>query len=124
MVILYRLELGEAIKSEKTEKIKEVNRKLAKQLRILNEIARKRNIPVIVTNQVYTQFVQNEIEEKLEREVSMVGGDLLKYWSKCLIELQQFHGKRKAILRKHRSQPNKEIHFDIVRSGIRKHGLF
>jgi DNA repair protein RadB len=124
MVMLYRLELGDAIKSEETEKIKEVNRKLAKQLRTLNEIARKRNIPVLVTNQVYLQFVRDEIEEKLEREVSMVGGDLLKYWSKCLIELQQAHGKRKAILRKHRSQPNKEMHFDIVRSGIRKHGLF
>jgi len=124
MVMLYRLELADAIKSEKTEKIKEVNRKLARQLRALNEIARKRNIPVIVTNQVYQQFIRDEAEEKLEREVSMVGGDLLKYWSKCLIELQQTHGKRKAILRKHRSQPTKEMYFDIVQSGIRKHGLF
>ncbi len=124
IVMLYRLELGDAIKTEETEKIREVNRKLAAQLRSLNEIARKRNIPVLVTNQVYTQFVKNETEEKIEREVNMVGGDLLRYWSKCLIELQNLHGKRRAILRKHRSLPNKEINFEIINSGIRRRGLF
>jgi len=125
IAMLYRLELGDAITAKDQEKISEINRKLAKQLRALNEIARKQNIPVIVTNQVYTQFVQNDDENaRTERQVSMVGGDLLKYWSKCLIELQNFRGKRKIILKKHRSLPIKELPFEIVERGIRKRGLF
>jgi len=123
MVMLYRLELGDAIKSGEDEKIKEVNRKLAGQLRKLNEIARKDNIPVIVTNQVYSEFVNSKdfISQK-ERPVSMVGGDLLKYWSKCLIELTNNKGKKTLILRKHRSLPEKEIQFEIVNEGIKRKG--
>ena len=129
IAMLYRLELGEAISADDSSKISEVNRKLANQLRSLNEIARKQNIPVVVTNQVYSQFVKDEgptnpDQQKLERQVSMVGGDLLKYWSKCLIELQQNHGRRKIILRKHRSLPEKELQFEIISTGIRKRGLF
>jgi len=59
-----------------------------------------------------------------EKTANMVGGDLLKYWSKCLIELQYKEGKRKAILRKHRSLPEKELMFVIINSGIKKRGLF
>jgi DNA repair protein RadB len=121
IAMLYRLELGAAIDSGDSEKIRFVNRKLASQLRALNEIARKKKIPVIVTNQVYSNFSKDDDKE---RKFSMVGGDLLKYWSKCLIELQNLGGRRKFILRKHRSLPNKEFYFDIVNAGIRKRGLF
>jgi len=131
IAMLYRLELGDAIQSNDSEKISTVNRKLAKQLRALNEIARKQNIPVIVTNQVYSQFLpatsdhrQATSDGTLERSVSMVGGDLLKYWSKCLIELKGYNNKRKIILKKHRSLPVKELAFEITRTGIRKRGLF
>ena len=54
--MLYRLELGEAISSKENEKIAAVNRNLANQLRTLNEIARKKNIAVLITNQVYANF--------------------------------------------------------------------
>ena|SRR3989344_492774 len=124
MVMLYRLELGDAITSGKDEKISEVNRKLANQLRTLNEISRKQTIPVIVTNQVYSFFTQDKEDQNLERKVSMVGGDLLRYWSKCLIEIDYFRGKRKIILRKHRSLPEKELAFEITNTGIKKRGLF
>jgi len=129
IAMLYRLELGDAIQSNNSEQISAVNRKLAKQLRTLNEIARKQNIPVIVTNQVYSQFQTNNQQPTtnngvLERQVSMVGGDLLKYWSKCLIELKGYGNKRKIILKKHRSLPVKELAFEITNTGIRKRGLF
>lgn len=124
IAMLYRLELGDAITSKDSEKISEVNRKLAKQLRSLNEIARKQNIPVIVTNQVYASFTQSSEDKNFERQVSMVGGDLLKYWSKCLIELQNYNGRRNTILKKHRSLPVKELAFEIVNVGIRKRGIF
>ena len=124
IAMLYRLELGEAITSKDNEKISEVNRKLAKQLRALNEIARKQNIPIIITNQVYATFTQNQEDKNFEKQVSMVGGDLLKYWSKCLVELKNNYGKRKLILKKHRSLPVKELAFEIINGGIRKRGLF
>ena len=125
IAMLYRLELGDAIKTGEDEKIREVNRKLARQLRSLNEIARKQNIPVIVTNQVYSEFTKNnEGDIEKQRIISMVGGDLLKYWSKCLIELEFYRGRRKIVLRKHRSLPQKELAFEIISRGIRKKGLF
>ena len=105
--MLYRLELG------KSEDVYEVNRELGKQLSYLAEIARKKFIPVLVTNQVYSDFEEKD-------KVNIVGGDLLKYSSKCLIELQLTpSGNRRAILRKHRSiMAEKEIIFKIVQGGI------
>lgn len=123
IAMLYRLELGDAIKSEDFQNIQSVNRALANQLRVLTEISRKQNIPVIVTNQVYSQFVQNDNEVK-EKQYSMVGGDLLKYWSKCIMELRNHNGRRNLILRKHRSLPEKELEFEIVNNGIRRRGIF
>ncbi len=123
IAMLYRLELGDAIKTEEIKEIQSVNRKLANQLRILNEIARKENIPVIITNQVYSYFAKND-QDKAEKQFSMVGGDLLKYWSKCIIEMQNNHGRRSLVLRKHRSMPEKELEFEINNLGIRKRGLF
>lgn len=122
IAMLYRLELGDAIESENSQNIQSVNRALAGQLRALNEISRKKNIPIIVTNQVYSQFVQDEDESK--KIFSMVGGDLLKYWSKCIIELKVNKGRRTLVLKKHRSMPEKEMEFEIVNSGIRKKGIF
>lgn len=122
MTMLYRLELAEA-KQGKEDKVKEINSELARQMRILAEIARKRNIPVIVTNQAYSEFLSEEdLRAGKERRMMMVGGDILKYWSKCIIELRSERGKRKAVLRKHRSLPEKELNFEIVNLGIRKRG--
>lgn len=124
MTMLYRLELATAAKSADKKKINEVNSLLANQLRTLAEISRKHNIPVLVTNQVYSEFLsQKEIDECKERKVCMVGGDILKYWSKCIIEIQNKQGKRKAILRKSRSLPEKELEFNITGKGIEKSGF-
>lgn len=123
IAMLYRLELGDAIQSKSDLRIQEVNRKLAWQLKQLNEIARKQRIPVVVTNQVYAEFLSSEeLKQGVEKGVSMVGGDLLKYWSKCLIELQNVRGKRRLILKKHRSLPEKTMNFEITNRGIRKKG--
>ena len=48
IAMLYRLELADAIKTKEINEIQNVNRNLAKQLRTLNEIARKKNIPIII----------------------------------------------------------------------------
>ena len=123
MTMLYRLELAEASQKNEQDKIKEINSELAKEMRILAEIARNRNIPVIITNQVYSEFLsKEEFEEGKKAETKMVGGSILSYWSKCIIELQNEKNKRKAILRKHRSLPQKILYFEITNSGIRKKG--
>jgi len=127
MTMLYRLELAEARKEsneqERYNKIDEINSKLARQMRLLSEIARKRNIPVIVSNQVYSEFLTEEqINEGKQREVFMVGGDILKYWSKCILELRNEKGRRTLILKKHRSLGEKKLEFEIYDAGIRKRG--
>ena len=127
MAMLYRLELGDAIKSEDTEEIQKVNRAVAKQMRCLAEIARKQKIPVLITNQVYAQFVKDSDEEwksGFDKQYNIVGGDLFKYWSKCIIELKRDGNKRKAVLLKHRSLEQKEMGFVIKDAGIFKKGLF
>ena len=107
IAMLYRLEMG------KTKNVYEVNKQLGIQLGQLTEIARKNNIPILITNQGYADF-----ENK--GKVNIVGGDLLKYQSKCLIELQKVEtGLRRAIIRKHRSiEEGKEIVFKITDGGF------
>ena len=121
--MLYRLELGDAVRKGDDEKIREVNREVARQMRILAEIARKKNIPVLITNQVYESFVpEEEWRQGIRGNVNIVGGDLFKYWSKCIIQLENKNGKRNAILLKHRSLPGKQLGFVINNEGISKRG--
>jgi len=104
--MLYRLELG------RREDASRVNRSLVEQIAQLSEIAKENDIPVLITNQVYSSFDERD-------KVNMVGGDILKYRSKTLIELQITpFGNRKAILRKHRALPQREVTFKIVHGGI------
>ena len=107
IAMLYRLEMG------KNEDIYEVNRDLGMQLAYLRQIASKKHIPVLITNQVYADFEDKD-------KVNLVGGDLLKYGSKCLLELQITpSGNRLCIIKKHRHLPeNKQITFKIVEGGI------
>lgn len=106
IAMLYRIELG------KGDEVYKTNRELGEQISWLTQIARKKNIPILVTNQVYANFDDKD-------KVNMVGGDILKYGSKCLVELQIAPGKRRAILKKHRSiAQEKEVEFLIKEKGL------
>lgn len=106
IAMLYRLEMG-----KNSEDVYSINKELGKQLSFLSEIARKKHIPILITNQVYSSFEEKD-------KVNMVGGDILRYSSKCLIELKSYKNARKAILIRHRSFPmNKEALFKITESG-------
>jgi DNA repair protein RadB len=125
MAMLYRLELGSEnesngrVKSDDIEQIRNINREVAKQMRILAEIARNQNLPIIITNQVYKEFLSEEdFRSGKKADFNIVGGDLFKYWSKCIIEIYSEGNKRKAVLLKHRSMPEKEIEFVIKDKGI------
>ncbi len=117
MTMLYRLDFADAKYAngkdvENIEGIQFVNAQLTKQMRLLVEIARKQEIPVLVTNQVYNW----------NNEKKMVAGDIVKYWSKCLIEMENESGRRTIYLRKHRSLPEKSLAFQIYDGGVRKKG--
>lgn len=82
------------------------------QLLALNELARKHKIPVLLTSQVYSAFEN--------KKVKIVGGDVMLYTSKCLLEIEPLlHGKRRIVLHKHRSVGSgKEVVFKIVQNGV------
>ncbi len=106
IVSLYRLELNK-------DNFTEVNKELANQLATLSFIAKEKKIPVIITNQVYS--VNSD-------EIELSGRDVVKYWSKCLVELKKVDDNRRlAILRKHRSLPEGiKAEFEITGGGIDK----
>jgi DNA repair protein RadB len=104
---LYRLELGVS------NDIQNVNRELGMHMALLTEIARKKKIPVILTNQVYADMEDRD-------KVKTVGGDVTKYWSRALLELQKMKGDlRKITIVKHRSikEGNFAV-FKIVQNGL------
>jgi len=126
IIMFYRLELGEANQRHDRERVSEINRDVAKQMRTLVEISRKRNMPILITNQIYNSFLSMaDIDRGKEKTTNIVGGDLFKYWSKCIIELKHDNG-RKAKLLKHRSLGESEMDFEIKNEGIFKksRGLF
>ncbi|MBW6451188.1 MAG: DNA repair and recombination protein RadB [DPANN group archaeon] len=89
LVSLYRLK-------KNNKDFSETNQELSRQLAKLSEISRDKNIPILVTNQVYTDFDTGELE--------LVGRDIPKYASKCLVYLEKIGtGKRKMTMTKHRS---------------------
>ncbi len=105
-VSLYRLHSEE-------EKVTSANRQLSRQFAKLSELAAKHNLAVIVTNQVYSSIEDGEVEP--------IGGSILKYWSKAIIELRKDSANvREAILRRHRSLPeDMRCKFVIASEGLR-----
>ncbi len=104
MVSLYRLKVN-------SDNASEINQKLSQQLSELSKVARKQNIPVVVTNQVYTSFDEDKLE--------LVGRDVPRYWSKCLLKLKN-NGKRSIVVSKHRSLPeNRSKTFKITDKGLK-----
>ncbi|MBU3958144.1 MAG: DNA repair and recombination protein RadB [Nanoarchaeota archaeon] len=92
-----------------------VNNELAYQLSLLSKIAREQNIPVLITNQVYTDIDSGRIE--------LSSKNIVKWWSKNLIELMHAGrtGCRIAIIKRARSLPeDKRIEFEICGDGLKE----
>jgi RecA/RadA recombinase len=94
--VYYRLELK--------KNVKEANNEMNRQFNFLSELCLK-GISVLITNQVY-----HNIDNK---SISIVGGEMFKNWSKCLIKLEKI--PRKLILQK---PETKEVLFEIGNSGL------
>lgn len=108
-VALYRLECADQEKGAM-----EINKDLSIQLSVLSNIARSRNVPVIITAHTY--------RNRETGENRIIGGDAIKYWSKSIIFIEPTGkmSERKASIVKHRSMPEgKEARFYLVNEGIR-----
>ena len=86
LVMLYRLKLGDAPQK--------INSELGEQLRLLTELSRNFDIPILISNQVY-----NDFETK---QTKMVGGNVIEYWSKTILEIKKEFDIREITIRKHK----------------------
>ncbi len=103
LVMLYRLKLGDAPQK--------INTELGEQLRLLTEVSRSFHIPILVTNQMYVNF---ETKEK-----KMVGGNVIEYWSKTIVEIDKDTEIKKFILKKHKfKKDGMEKQFEIEEKGV------
>ncbi|MDK2849969.1 MAG: repair protein RadB [Candidatus Woesearchaeota archaeon] len=109
IALLYRLELG------KSKNVYEINRGLGIQLQKLSNLANEKHIPIILTTQVYSDFNK-------EHEFKLIGGDILSYISKTMIEVGfpkvRVPNVRYLKLVKHRSLPETQEYFIITEKGI------
>lgn len=106
-VALYRVD---DMKSSK------LNKELGKHMGILSKIARRYDVAVVLTNQIYNAF-----DEEGNNDIRAVGGTILQYWSKVIIQLERGDevNRRVATLKRHRSIPEgKQAIFTITSSGI------
>jgi DNA repair protein RadB len=104
----YRLERGEEAGDEAGDTLRAV----ASQLTHLLSLARKHDLAVVVTNQVYTDPDSDRTRA--------LGGHTLEHWTGTVVRLDRFRGgKRRATLEKHRSMPAGEsATFEITGSGL------
>jgi DNA repair protein RadB len=91
---------------------RQVRRILSMQMAELQEISRRHSIPVVITNQIYT-----DIETGIFRPL---GGTYLEHMCKAIVSLEKIgDGRRRAKIVKHRSEPEGEsAEFTITAKGI------
>jgi len=100
---------------ERTERDEgEALRRVARQVTHLLSLARKHDLAVVITNQVYSD---PETEDERARPL---GGHTLTHWSGAVVRLERFRGgNRRATLEKHRSRAAGETaRFRITASGL------
>ncbi|MDD5112109.1 MAG: DNA repair and recombination protein RadB [Candidatus Altiarchaeota archaeon] len=86
-------------------------REFGKQLALLLRIARKYEIPILLTNQVFTDIDNGRLVP--------IGGRVNEYWNKIMVELGREGQVRFAVIRKHLFKPEGlKFEFTIVSSGI------
>lgn len=93
-----------------------LNKELGKQMGILSKIARTYDIAVVLTNQIYNAF-----DDEGNNDIRAVGGTILQYWSKVILQLERGEevNQRTATLIRHRSIPEgKKATFSITSKGI------
>lgn len=91
---------------------REAIRKLSHHMIRLLGLAKKYDIPVLITNQIYMDVERDR--------VAGLGGTALEHLSKAIVRLEKKDSVRRAMLRKHRSRPEGlSFDFVITEDGIR-----
>lgn len=83
-----------------------------KQTELLLEIARKYDMTILVTSQVYSNLNSGRVE--------FLGGHALNHNAKTILRLEKMdNGRRKAVIVKHRSLPEgRSTYYHITQTGI------
>ena len=92
-----------------------LNKELGRQIGLLARLAKFYDVAVVVTNQIYSSF------DEENKTVKAVGGTILPYRTKVIIQLEKGEnpGERIATLIRHRSiEENKKVNFKITSNGI------
>jgi DNA repair protein RadB len=89
-----------------------LKRELASQVTALLGMARKYDIAVVITNQIYMDVDREELRA--------VGGNMLEHISKAIVQLSRTGiGTRSAVLKKHRSlAEGQSAEFKITATGV------
>jgi len=89
-------------------------RRVADQVTHLLSLARRHDLAVVVTNQVFT-----DVDSDSDR-VRPLGGHTLSHWTGVVVRVDRFRGgNRRATLEKHRSKPEGEqARFQITDTGV------
>lgn len=106
IVALYRVEEGDP---------SEINKKLGRLMAKLLTLSRDYDIAILITNQIYSPFDSDDLI------VEPIGGTVLKYWSKVIVQIEKNTGSlvRTAILQRHKNKSSgQKITFEIVDDGI------
>ncbi|MHC3437074.1 DNA repair and recombination protein RadB [Natrialbaceae archaeon A-gly3] len=102
----YRLErLGDAQEGDAL-------RRVTRQVTHLLSLARKHDLAVVITNQVFSDPDSDRTRP--------LGGNTLEHWTGTIVRLERFRGgNRRATLEKHRSKPAGEsVTFRITETGL------
>lgn len=106
IVALYRVEEGDP---------SEINKRLGRLMAKILTLSREYDIAVVITNQIYSPFDSDDLI------VEPIGGTVLKYWSKVIVEIERNTGSliRTATLQRHKNKPSgQQITFEITNEGI------
>jgi DNA repair protein RadB len=87
-------------------------RRVARQVTHLLSLARKHDLAVVITNQVFTDPDSDGIRA--------LGGHTLEHWTGAVLRIDRFRGgNRRATLEKHRAKPAGEsVTFEITDGGL------
>ncbi|MCK9313258.1 MAG: DNA repair and recombination protein RadB [Methanocorpusculum sp.] len=85
---------------------------LSRQMMVLLGIAKRYDIPILITNQVFMDIEHHRL--------SGLGGTALSHISKAIIRVEKHEGFRRAVVFKHRSQAEGNMwEFVITGDGVR-----
>lgn len=81
---------------------------LSQQMMVLLGLAKRFNIPVVITNQVFMDVERHKL--------TGLGGTALAHISKAILRIDKYEGFRRAVVMKHRSRPEGDK-WDFVITG-------